>query len=231
VRVSGLLGPTPTVTGTNVGPGDLDLWTPDDIPWIQPHVLGVDPSNPMHLIAADRMTRTMKVSTDGGGSWHTDVALTRLVTDNGKLSFDNPFVNSQAHVIAFDPSNAKRILVGTEASGILASRNGGATWFRVPESRRVPAVSDFFFDELDGFVVISTYGRGLWKLDLARLEPPECARLRKKIAEATAEIADQQADLQHAAPGEKAAIVRQIRAWQAKRKAAMQKAKALGCRL
>jgi photosystem II stability/assembly factor-like uncharacterized protein len=231
VRVSGLLGPTPAVTGTNVGPGDLDFWTPDDNPWIQPHVLGVDPSNPMHLIAADRMTRTMRFSTDGGASWHTDPALTKLVTDNGKLSFDNPFVNSQAHVIAFDPADAKRILVGTEASGVLASRNRGATWFRVPQSRRVPAISDFFFDELGGIVVISTYGRGLWKLDLAKLEPPECARLRRTIAEATAEIADLQAELQHAAPGEKPAIARQIRAWQAKRKAAMRKAKALGCRL
>jgi hypothetical protein len=231
VRISGLLGPTPTVTGTNLGPGDLDFWTPDDAPWIQPHVMGVDPSNPMHLIAADRLTRRMKVSTDGGASWQTDAALTKLVTDNGKLAFDNPYVNSQAHVIAFDPTNAKRILVGTEASGILASRDGGATWFRVPQSRRTPAISDFFFDELDGFVVVSTYGRGLWKLNLAKLEPPACARLRKKIANAKAEIADLQADLQHAAPGEKAAIVRQIKAWQARLKAAKQKAKALGCRL
>jgi photosystem II stability/assembly factor-like uncharacterized protein len=231
VRVSGLLGPTPAVTATNVGPGDLDFWTPDDIPWIQPHVMGVDPSNPMHVIAADRMTRTMKVSTDGGISWQTDAALTRLVTDNGRLTFDNPFVNSQAHVIAFDPVNAKRIVVGTEASGILASRDGGATWFRVPQSRRVPAISDFFFDELGGSLIVSTYGRGLWKLDLAKLEPPKCARLREQIAEATAEIADLQADLQHAAPGEKRAIVRQIRTWQAKRKAATHEAKALGCRL
>lgn len=229
-RVSGLLGPTPAVTATNVGPGNLDFWTPDDAPWIQPHILGVDPSNPMHLIAPDRATRTMRVSTNGGASWQADATLTRLVTDNGRLSFDNPFVNSQVHVIAFDPTNARYILVGTEASGIIASRNRGTTWFRVPHSRRIPAISDFFFDEREGFAFVSTYGRGLWKLNLAKLEPPGCARLRARIAKAKAEIAELQDDLRHAAPGEKPAIVRQIRAWQAKLKAARQEAKALGCR-
>jgi photosystem II stability/assembly factor-like uncharacterized protein len=231
VQVSGLLGPIPAVTATDVGPENLDFWTPDDAPWIQPHVLGIDPSDPMHLIAADRATQTMKVSIDGGASWRTDGKLTKLVTDDGKLSFDNPFVNSQAHVIAFDPVYSRSILVGTEASGILASRNGGATWFRVPHSRRIPAISDFFFDESAGLAFVSTYGRGLWKLDLRKLEPRECAPLRARIAKAKAEIADLQADLKHAAPGEKPAIVRQIKAWQAKLKAATRKAKALGCHL
>ena len=228
-RVSGLLGPTPAVTATNVGPGNLDFWTPDDAPWIQPHILGVDPSNPMHLIAPDRATRTMRVSTNGGASWQADATLTRLVTDNGRLSFDNPFVNSQVHVIAFDPTNAGRSSLGPRRAASLpratVARHGFASHTQANSSdlrlllRRARRLR----------VCLHLRARSL-EIESGKLEPPGCARLRARIARAKAEIADLQDDLRHAAPGEKPAIVRQIRAWQAKLKAARQEAKALGCR-
>jgi hypothetical protein len=127
-------------------------------------VVGVDPNNPQHLIAADASSNMMVVSTTSGASWTPDGQLTSLVTDNGNLLFSAPNVGCQAHAIAFDPFNGQRIFVGTEASGVIATLDGGMTWFRVPGSERISSVSDFFFDELRGVLYVASYGRGLWTI-------------------------------------------------------------------
>ena len=62
-------------------------------------------------------------------------------------------------------------------------------------------------------------------------EHPDCPAIRDQIAEAEAEIRSLQEDLQHAAPGEKAAIVAQIRRWRATLRTAQQRATELACRL
>jgi uncharacterized repeat protein (TIGR01451 family) len=126
--------------------------------------LGIDPNNPLTLLAADMNTNKMRFSHDGGATWTNDAALTALVTDNGRLGFSVPFVGSQVHTIAFDPVNANTILVGTELSGILASLDGGQTWARMPGSEKITAITSFFFDEVRHDILVSSYGRGLWKL-------------------------------------------------------------------
>jgi hypothetical protein len=136
-----------------------------------PPVFGVDPNNPLHLIAADLDAGAMRVSTDGGNSWPIDSALTYQVTAGGTLLFAQPNYqqiggwNLQPHVIAFDPADGLRIFVGTEAAGIIVSTDGGASWRTLPRSSEVTAVSGFFFDEVHNVVYVSTYGRGLWKIE------------------------------------------------------------------
>ncbi|HET6214881.1 MAG TPA: hypothetical protein VFE14_18580, partial [Micromonosporaceae bacterium] len=80
--------------------------------------LGVDPNNPLTLLAADTNTNQMRFSHDAGATWTSVPALTSLVTDNGRLGFSVPFIGTQVHTVAFDPTNANTILVGTELSGI-----------------------------------------------------------------------------------------------------------------
>src|SRR5262249_4261744 len=128
--------------------------------------VGVDPNRPRHLIVADVGAQAMRFSTDGGATWTMDTALTRAVTANGSLLFFEPsFVSEgQVHAIAFDPSNSKLILVGTEQAGIIRSEDGGSTWAPVPDSIQIPAINSFFFDEVRGLVTISSYGRGLWRM-------------------------------------------------------------------
>lgn len=129
--------------------------------------LGIDPNNPNHLIGADVGSNTMKVSTDGGSTWNTDTALTNLVTGGGRYPFTvSNLQGTEARAIAFDPTNGNHIVVGTEAAGIIASLDGGTTWFKALDSQRVTAVTSFFFDEVQKDVIVSSYGRGLWKLDL-----------------------------------------------------------------
>ena len=133
--------------------------------FVCPTVFGVDPNNALHLIAADVGTNQMKVSIDGGASWNPDPTLTTLVTGIGQFRFNEPNFGIQAHAIAFDPANGNRILVGTEAAGIIASLDGGATWTTLFQSDQVGAITSFVFDEARNDVFVSSYGRGFWKLN------------------------------------------------------------------
>jgi hypothetical protein len=131
---------------------------------------GVEPGNPNHLIAADvgPGQMKMKVSRDGGQHWSVDSQLTNLVTGAGRYSFMTPHWGTEARAIAFDPTNGNHIVVGTENAGIIASVDGGKTWQRMVGSERVPTITGLFFDEVPNEVLVSTFGRGIWKLELAR---------------------------------------------------------------
>jgi len=63
---------------------------------------------------------------------------------------------------------------------------------------------------------VSASVTGGFTVSIRSTENPACAAIRDEIADARAEIADLQADLQGATPAEKAGIVRGIRAQQAK---------------
>lgn len=80
----------------------------------------------------------------------------------------------QPHVVGFDPYNRNHILVGSEAVGIIRSTDGGVNWSVIPGSQAVTGVTAFYFiqnslADPDTTVIVSTYGRGLWKLRF----PPE----------------------------------------------------------
>ena len=142
-------------------------------------VYAVDPNDPNHLYAADVGTSNMVFSTNGGAEWTTDTALTYLVkgylpvSDSFEFLFNaaSAFNQIQARAIAFDPFHHNHILVGTQAGGIFRSIDGGASWAPVPNSRQITRVTSFFFEENSSGnpndeVIVSSYGRGLWKLVL-----------------------------------------------------------------
>ena len=157
-RLDGVFSNRPTVAVADNGILGLSQWLGYRI------ALAVDHNNPQHLIAADEGDSKMKVSTNGGATWSPDAELTNAVTQNGALQFMLDLTGCQAHTIAFDPNDGRRILVGTEGAGIIESTNSGATWHAIPNSANViPLVSSFFYEN-DSTVVVSTYARGLWKL-------------------------------------------------------------------
>lgn len=141
-----------------------------------PHLaFGVDPANDQRLLAADQAG--MRRSTTGGTAWSTvgvDTSmnqLTTLITAGSRLMYGNGNSN-QVSAIQFDPSNAQRIFVGTEQSGAIASLDGGNSWDRLCQSRKVPFISAFFNDEDQGVDYMSSYGRGLWKIDPTQKQVP-----------------------------------------------------------
>jgi hypothetical protein len=164
VKVTGVGTGTVTVANADTGLNSIGGYCMGFQTFVCPTVFGVDSNNPLHLIAADLGTNQMKTSTDGGASWTVDSVLTTLVTGDGQFLFFEPNFGLQAHAIAFDPANSNRIVVGTEANGIIASLDGGQTWGPMFQSNQVPAITSFFFDEVQNTVLVSSYGRGLWKL-------------------------------------------------------------------
>ena len=165
VRITGALTGTATISPADTGLNSIGGYCMGQGTFVCPTVFGVDPNNALHLIAADVGTNQMKVSIDGGASWNPDPTLTTLVTGIGQFRFNEPNFGIQAHAIAFDPANGNRILVGTEAAGIIASLDGGATWTTLFQSDQVGAITSFVFDEARNDVFVSSYGRGFWKLN------------------------------------------------------------------
>ena len=151
---------------------NLPVYTGASGTWYTALVFGVDPNEPDRLIAPDPDTSEMKRSYDGGLSWVVDQDLTDLVTRDGEFHFTG-YRGSQAWSIAWDPENSQKILVGTEQTGIVASVNGGGTWFTLKDTyNRVPFVNSFFFDQdHDNLIYASTYGRGLWSFRIDNVPP------------------------------------------------------------
>jgi photosystem II stability/assembly factor-like uncharacterized protein len=142
-------------------------------------VFAVDPLDPDHLLAADEVAGAMKVSRDGR-SWQVDTALTALVTSGSEFLFSTSRIGTQASALAFHPSRPGVELVGTDGNGIIASRDDGRSWRRLRGTGSIPEVTAFAFDERTDTVVVSSFGRGLWRLaDLAprhhqRPDEPPC---------------------------------------------------------
>ncbi len=149
--------------GVSSGLGGIASNCFGDGAWYCHAVYAADPNDSQNLIAADPKQKAILGSNDGGNSWH-DVGLTGLVTAGGTLSFTDALGGSQAHVIAYDPWNSNRILVGTDQAGLIASADGGRTWTALPDTNRATAISSIFFDDRTGAIYVATYGRGLWKL-------------------------------------------------------------------
>jgi hypothetical protein len=140
-------------------------------------VYAVDPANWRHVIAADAGNGPrMRESTNGGDSWDEMQALTTLLTGGGQLRFrtdlhdtnDAPLVTA----ISFNPLWPSHVLIGTSEGGIYFSGDRGATWGRINGSEPVTYVTSFFWATLNT-VYVSTYGRGLWRLENRPIVPPE----------------------------------------------------------
>jgi hypothetical protein len=170
---------TGTVANADVnGLGSLGFYCMGQGTFVCPTVWGMDPNDPTHLIAPDVQAGQMKVSRNSGIDWTVDTSLTNLVTDAGQVPFAAG-AGVEVHAIAFDPDTAGRILVGTEAAGIFQSIDHGQSWTKLSSSDFfVRGITSFFFDT-GGSVLVSTYGRGLWRIDPGSFPPPTlCTRTR-----------------------------------------------------
>jgi photosystem II stability/assembly factor-like uncharacterized protein len=172
-EIVGLINLRNVFTSTVLNYSDLDLiYLPDDgslgvrateFDWQA--VYGVDPRNPRYIIAPDIYNNVIKVSRNGGAVWTSDINLTNEVTKSGRLLlYDEHPYRMQVTRISFDPYNRNRILVGTRDAGIIISEDGGTTWATIPGSEVILYTTNFFF-KTNNTVIVSTYGRGLWKID------------------------------------------------------------------
>jgi hypothetical protein len=92
-------------------------------------------------------------------------------TDFGK-NFSSIVNNSPAgpvSVIREDPRNANVLYVGTDF-GVFVSTNGGRRWEVLGSNLPSVQVSDMQLDTKNNILVISTYGRGMWAMDVGKIK-------------------------------------------------------------
>jgi hypothetical protein len=148
---------------------------------INPHmsdaypVYGVDPANPLHVIAPNTGSgEKMMFTPNGGGEWFDLSDLTILVKGGvpAKRLFRSDLNETAAGkvfpvvtAVSFSPQDPNLVLVGTSEGGIYVSHQNGApeTWFAIPNTEGATYVTSFFWENANT-VYVSTFGRGLWKL-------------------------------------------------------------------
>ncbi|MFN8583247.1 MAG: hypothetical protein U0163_20000 [Gemmatimonadaceae bacterium] len=96
------------------------------------------------MLAPDIIDGQVKASSDGGASWYPLPNLTTAVTDTDD-SLAQRGDASFATTIAWDPTNACHILVGTMQNRIIRSADGGLTWKQVSGSTAATWITSFYF--------------------------------------------------------------------------------------
>jgi len=145
---SGVLGPGQVWRGA-VGPdGLIHSWTQasgsSTAPLGQAYNLLVNPYNPNELYATDLVSRSIKVSRDGGQSWYTDAALTSIASNHGEFLIscgafgafgpdgfgDKEIFGSHCSLggIAFDFSDPNARVAALYPGGVAFSRDAGKHW-------------------------------------------------------------------------------------------------------
>lgn len=74
--------------------------------------------------------------------------------------------------ISFNPDNPAEIVIGTRENGLFMSRDKGESWFPLNDTWRITNASRIYF-YFDNTLLVSTYGRGLWKFQPVRGEIPQ----------------------------------------------------------
>ena len=150
--------------------------------FIWAEVFGVDRRRARRLIAADLNAQAMRTSSDFGRTWSTDDELTALIKGQDRLLPARTFaqtakflfngrdgVRSQATEIAFDRRGFGRIFVGTQANGVFTTDDDGVTWEKIPGSDPIASATGFFFGDPDrDGTLVSSWGRGLWRVQLPK---------------------------------------------------------------
>ncbi len=134
--------------------------TPTMFAWYQ--VYAVNPGDHLHLMAPDVINQRVMETRDGGNNWTEAPGLTNLVTDSGRLLF-NKGIFPNLTAISFSHQLPRGLLAGTSEGAIYQSSDLGANWSRIPGSEKVTFVTSFYWRTLND-VIVSTYGRGLWRL-------------------------------------------------------------------
>jgi photosystem II stability/assembly factor-like uncharacterized protein len=140
---------------------------PAQIPSYQ--VFAVDPGNTQHLIAPDVVNEKMMETMDGGDNWSEIASLTSLVTDGGQFLFRRD-IFPQASAISFSPDDPNMVAIGTWQAGMFVSPDRGVTWYKIPGTDPITRVTSIEWRTAND-AIVSTYGRGLWRIQWKRMRP------------------------------------------------------------
>ena len=132
-------------------------------------VFAVDPGNTQHLIAPDVVNDKMMETTDGGANWTEIPNLTSLITNGGQFLFRRDII-PQASAISFSPDDPNMVAIGTWQAGMFVSADRGGTWYKIPDTDPITRVTSIEWRSAND-AIVSTYGRGLWRIQWKRMRP------------------------------------------------------------
>jgi photosystem II stability/assembly factor-like uncharacterized protein len=136
--------------------------------WYQ--VFGVDPGNTRHIIAPDIVNAKMMQTSDGGDNWSEIPGLTSQITGGGTFLFRR-YMFPQASAVSFSPDDPHYVAIGTWQNGLFLSADRGATFTKVPGSELATYITSIEWKNASD-AVVSTYGRGLWRMQWHIFLPP-----------------------------------------------------------
>lgn len=144
------------------GFGSLGIFT-TEFKWY--NVFAVNPTNPDNAMIADIENSTINITNDGGKNWYPNYRLTELINNNGSINFYETIdccPKILVTCISYNPDNTSQIAIGTRENGIFFTWDGGNVWYKLDNTTQITNVSSIVF-YFDGNILVSTYGRGLWK--------------------------------------------------------------------
>lgn len=134
-------------------------------------VFDVNPEDPNHILAVEKDTGRLMVSNTGGNIWEEVRDFSEKFQADGVRSLKNNLGTVAIWSISFSPWDPRIVLVGTVDHGLMISWDRGRTWSFAKDligSRTTDGLSrpTSFFWQSPTRVVMSSYGRGLWDLNL-----------------------------------------------------------------
>lgn len=135
-------------------------------------VFDVDPQDPNHMLAVESQTGRLMVSRNGGDTWSEVRDFTERFEASGQRRLKSNLDTSAIWSISFSPWDSRIVIVGTVDDGILVSTDGGNQWRFASDADGVLSTSKLtrptsYYWDSPSRIVVSSYGRGLWELNLA----------------------------------------------------------------
>ena len=146
---------------------------PATVGWYE--VFAVDPLNGHHLIAPEMATGKVMQSFDDANNWTEIPNLWPEVSNSDEFrgfTDEWPFVQA----VSFYAKDSQLVALGTFDTGVFISTDGGATWGHVRGSEKATFISSLEWLSPNDLLV-STYGRGLWRIHGAVVEFPKTPAL------------------------------------------------------
>ena len=155
-----------------VGTDDGYVWVTDDYGANWSRVSEGLPVRWVSRVVADPVDTNRAYITYNGLRWRDPVSYVYRTHDLGGTWDDisSNLPESPVNAFAVDPLSPQTLYLGNDV-GAFVSYDGGAFWESLGEGMPAVTVSDLkiFSDEDHHFLVAGTYGRSMYKLDLARV--------------------------------------------------------------
>jgi hypothetical protein len=148
----------PRLSGLSAGIGGLNLGNTENA------IFGANPFNALEMMACDNATGKLMRSTNGGDSFSELTAFTEFYNDMNEPGLKSSMGYNSLSCISYSPFTNGVVLAATLSQGVFLSSDGGTTWKKLINPGVLMSTTIHWVSANQA--VISTYGRGLFRVRL-----------------------------------------------------------------